>query len=155
MRSLFVLGAFALLTGCARLPGSGSDREVEVTVGTNVDSTLRVAATQLQHHGYTVTAVGNSQLVTAPRPVPDYLIGQSSDLRGRQWFVQVVADRSPFTRGTRLNVSAFLVPPPPAGAQASTTPQVQNAVQVTSASPLWQEVRSISTWIRDGTRTVR
>ena len=155
MRSLFVAGAVALLTGCARLPGGGNERDVEVTVGTSIDSTLRVAATQLQHHGYTVTPVGANQLVTAPRPVPDYLIGQNSDLRGRQWFVQVTADRNAFIRGTRLAVTGFLVPTPAAGGATPAAPQVQNAIQVTSSSPLWQEVRSISTWIRDGTRAKR
>lgn len=149
MRSIFVVCAIALLSGCARLPGGGNDRAVEVTVSTGIDSTLRVAATQLQHHGYIVSPAGENRLVTAPRPVPDYLVGKDAELRNRQWFVQVAADRSAFVRGTRLSVTAYLVPPSAAGA---TAPQVQNAIPVTSDHQLWQEVRSIARWIQDGAR---
>jgi hypothetical protein len=149
MRSIFVVCAIALLSGCARLPGGGSDRAVEVTVNTGIDSTLRVAATQLQHHGYIVTPAGENRLVTAPRAVPDYLVGKDAELRNRQWFVQVSADRSAFVRGTRLSVTAFLIPPTAAG---TTAPQVQNAIPVTSDHQLWQEVRSIARWIQDGAR---
>lgn len=150
MRSLFVVCAFALFTGCARLSGGGNDRAVEVSVTTGLDSTLRVAATQLQHHGYVVTPAGENRLVTSPRAVPDYLVGQDAELRNRQWFVQVEVDRSAFIRGTRLSVTGFLIPP--AAAAGTNTAQVQNAIQVTSDHRLFQEVRSIARWIQDGTR---
>ena len=149
MRSLFVVCAFALLTGCTRMVG-GNDRTVEVTVGSNIQNTMQIAATQLQHHGYVVTPAGENRLVTVPRGVPDYLVGQDAELRNRQWFVQVMADRNAFIRGTRVSVTAYLVPP--TAGNSTTAPQVQNAIQVTSDHRLWPEVRSIARWIQDGTK---
>lgn len=144
--------AFLLLGACSRFMGGGSG-STTYTVAPSVDSTLRVAATQLRHHGYTVTPVGSNSLVTAPRAVPDYLAGKDASLRGRRWFVQVTAERNAFIRGTRLDVVGYLIPQ---GAPTTgTTPSVQRAERVDSKQPLHQEVRSIAGWIADAANRKR
>ena len=140
------------LGGCAPMFGGGSNGEAVQNVPVSVDSTLRIASTQLQHHGYTVTPVGQNSVVTAPRPVPEWLVGKDAKMQGRLWFVQVTAQSHYLARGTQLNVVGFLVPPSAQQPNSGTTPQAQNAIQVTDQSPLYEEVRTIATWIGDAAR---
>ena len=152
MRPLLVALALTLsVGGCARMLGGGRGDAVQ-SVPIAVDSTLRVAATQLQHHGYVVTPVGERSIVTAPRAVPDWLGEQDGQMKGRQWFVQVNVEPHYMQRGTRLEVVAFLLPNDVPRTGTTSTPQVQNAIPVTDQHRLYQEVRAIAGWIGDAAR---
>ena len=141
------------LGGCAGMFGSGGGTgETVQNVPVSVDSTLRIAATQLQHHGYSVQPVGQSSLVTIPRPVPDWLGGKDPKMKGRQWFVQVSAESHFLARGTEMQVVGFLVPEGSTVPNTGTTATAQNAIQVTDKHPLYEEVRAIATWIGDEAR---
>lgn len=152
MRPLLVALALTLSAGgCARFLGGGRGDAAQ-SVPIAVDSTLRVAATQLQHHGYVVTPVGERSIVTAPRAVPDWLGGQDASMKGRHWFVQVNVAPHYMSRGTRLEVVGFLLPNDASRTGTNTTPVVQNAIQVTEEHKLYQEVRTIAGWIGDAAR---
>ena len=157
MRPLVVALLLALpLGGCARLfGGGGGNGEAVQSVPVNVDSTLRIAATQLQHHGYTVQPLGQNSLMTTPRPIPDWLAGKDEKMKGRTWFVQVNAQSHYLARGSRLEVIGFLVPESASRMNTSNVATVQNAIQVTDDNPLYQEVRTIATWISDAARRGR
>ena len=149
-----LVAAFLLVvsaSGCSRLFG-GRQNDAVQSVPVSVDSTLRIAATQLQHHGYTVTPVGDNSLVTAPRDVPGWLGDKEGNMKGRQWFVRVDAEPHFLARGTRLEVTGYLVPEGAARTGTNTTPVIQNAITVTSQHQLYQEVRAIATWIGDAAR---
>ena len=148
MRSLVIGCSILLLGGCSRLFGGGSSQDVAGTVDISVDSTLRVATTQLIHHGYTVQPAGQNSIVTTPRPVPAYLVQKADSLRNRQWILQVNANRQAFLRGTRLTVTGYVLPPgaPTTGTGKAT---VERAIPVTNRSPLFPEVRAVTGWITD------
>lgn len=155
MRPLVVALLLALpLGGCARVFGGGSGDAVQ-SVPVTVDSTLRIAATQLQHHGYTVQPLGQNSLMTVPRPIPDWLVGKDQKMKGRTWFVQVNASAHYLARGSRVEVIGFLVPESASRMNTSNVATVQNAVQVTDENPLFQEVRTIASWIGDAARRAR
>lgn len=139
--------AAALLTACARMPG-GSSGSTSYNVGISPDSALRVAATQLQHHGYKVQASGANSLVTIPRAIPAHLQDKDPKSTARSWMVQVTANRQAFMRGTEISVQGYLVPgtAPTTGTGA---PSVQTAIPVTNKHMLHQEVRAIAGWIAD------
>ena len=151
-RLLVALVLVTTVSGCARVFGRGDGSDAVQSVPLTVDSTLRVAATQLRHHGYTVQPAGDNGLLTAPRPVPDYLVGKDTAMRARQWFVQINAESHFLARGTRLEVMGYLVPASANRMVTGTTPQVQNAIPVTSKHALYQEVRAIAGWIGDAAR---
>lgn len=156
MRPLVVALLLSLpLGGCARLFGGGGSREAVQSVPVSVDSALRIAATQLQHHGYTVQPLGQNSLMTTPRPIPDWLTGRDEKMKGRTWFVQVNAESHFLARGSRLEVIGFLVPESASRMNTSNVASVQNAIQVTDENPLYQEVRTIATWIGDAARRGR
>lgn len=153
MRRLVVALVLATtLSGCARVFGRSDGTDAVQSVPVNRDSTLRIAATQLRHHGYTVQPAGEDGLLTAPRPVPAWLAGKDTSMRARQWFVQVRAEPHFMARGTRLEVMGYLIPPSAAKPVYGTTPRVQDAILVTSKNALYQEVRSIAGWIGDEAR---
>ena len=152
MRPLVVAFVLAIsLGGCSRLFG-GSTTDATQSVPTTVDSTLRIAATQLQHHGYAITPVGERTLMTTPRPVPSWLGEQDGTMKGRHWFVQVSAEPHYLARGTRLEVVGYLLPESATRPTSSRTPSVQNAIPITSEHRLYQEVRTIASWIGDAAR---
>ena len=140
--------AAMLLTACARMPG-GTGGSASYNVGVSVDSALRVAATQLQHHGYTVQASGANSLVTIPRAIPAHLQDKDPKVTARSWMVQVTANRQAFMRGTEISVQGYLVPPS-AATTGTGAPTVQSAIPVTNKHMLHQEVRAIAGWIADG-----
>ncbi len=67
MRPLIPL-ATLLVAGCATFGWSGRDT-LSTTVGIPADTALRVASTQLRHHGYTVSDVSETEVITVPRQV--------------------------------------------------------------------------------------
>jgi hypothetical protein len=152
MRPLVVALLLSVSLGaCSRLFG-GSTTDAVQSVPITADSTLRIAATQLQHHGYSVTPVGARTLMTVPRPVPAWLGEQDGSMKARQWFVQVSVEPHYLARGTRLEVVGYLVPESATRPASGTTPNVQNAIPVTSEHRLYQEVRTIASWIGDAAR---
>jgi hypothetical protein len=154
MRPLVVALLLSLpLGGCARVfGGGGGGGDAVQSVPVSVDSTLRIAATQLQHHGYTVQPLGQNGLMTTPRPVPDWLTGKDEKMKGRTWFVQVNAQSHYLARGSRVEVIGFLIPESASRMNTGNVATVQNAVQVTEENPLFQEVRTIAGWIADAAR---
>ena len=156
MRPLVVALLLSLpLGGCARVFGGSGGSDAVQSVPVTVDSTLRIAATQLQHHGYTVQPLGQTSLMTTPRPIPDWLVGKDAKMKGRTWFVQVNAQAHYLARGSRLEVIGFLVPESASRMNTGNVATVQNAVQVTEENPLFQEVRTIAGWIADAARRNR
>lgn len=153
MRTLLVVLLLALpLGGCARVLGGGGRRDVVQSLPVAVDSTLRIATTQLRHHGYAVTPLGENAVITSPRPVPDWLTESDGRFKGRQWVVQVSAKSHFLARGTRFEVAGFLLPEGATQPATGTTPLVQNAIPVTDEHRLFQEVRAIAGWIGDAAR---
>ena len=149
------IAAVALLatTGaCARFTGGPNGDSVSTTVGTNRQTTLETARTQLVHHGFTVTQIGDAMLVTSPRPVPEYLreVSTAKPAAGQQWFLVVESSDVRFFRGTHLRVSGYLMPP---GAGTATAVKngkrlAQNAIPITQQNPrLFREVEAAAGWI--------
>jgi hypothetical protein len=115
----------------------------------SADSTLRIARTQLQLHGFTVTAAGENALVTTPRPLRPDLQGSSPSLRNRQWMLRVETSRRALVGGSSLRVIGYLLPTQ-AGDARSTGPTSQPATVITSDQPaLFAEVRAVAGWIED------
>ena len=153
MRPMITAAAILALGACSRGfgGGGGTPEQVVTNVNTSVDSTLRVATTQLMHHGYKVSPAGENSIVTAPRAIPAYLVQKADSLRNRQWILQVNVSRTAFLRGTRLAVMGYVVPPS-TNTVGSGPATAQRAIPVTNKSPLFQEVRAVSGWIADETR---
>ena len=161
MRRLGVLCA-TLLAACAGMGGGGGE-SVSVNVPGTPDSVLRIAATQLQHHGYTVTQAGDGMLVTLPRAVPNYLIETSNPAPGKgraqqqaaqaaqapqQWVLRVQTERIFLASGTRLRVAGFIVPP--TVRLTSGNAVQQTAIPITSENArLFREVQVVAQWIAD------
>ena len=152
MRPLTLLSTL-LVAGCATFGWSG--RETLTTmVGVPADSALRVAVTQLQHHGYTVHALGDVEVMTDPRRVPQYLVELSTDpaeqqeLAGRQLIISVRVQPAPYFNGSRVDVAGYLVPPRPKG---TTNTVMENATLITESNnpTLYREVRAAAGWITD------
>ena len=149
MRGLAVL-CLALLPACATLRGSNRNN-VTVNIGATPDSVLRVAATQLQLHGYQVNRVDDQMVVTMPRAIPEYLREVSTrepELPGNQWVIQITTEPLVFARGTRLRVSGFVVPR--GGPVSPGNTVAQNAIPVDERNQrLFREISVVADWIED------
>ena len=131
-------------SSCALFHGNISDRS-DVSVNANPDAVIAAASTQLQHHGFKVNDLGGGVLVTVPRAIQAHQRGDSTMMKGNQWFLRVQVDRASFTAGSRIQVTGFIVPK-----ALSTTPVQQRAVTITSSeSKLFSEVRAATKWIVD------
>jgi hypothetical protein len=160
MRRLGVLCAF-LLAACAGMGGGGGVSEnVTLNVPGAPDSVLRLAVTQLQHHGYTVTQAGDGMIITLPKPVPNYLIEtsnpapakgrgqQSAAQASQQWVLRVQTEKIFLASGTRLRVAGFIVPQ--AVRLTSGNAVQQTAIPITSENRrLFREVEVVAQWISD------
>lgn len=152
MTRIAAIAVLATTAACARFTGGPSGDSVAMTVGTNRQATMEMARTQLIHHGFTVTRVGDEMLVTAPRTVPEYLreVSTAKPAPGQSWFLVVESSDVRFFRGTHVRVSGYLMPP-----GAGTTTAVrngkrleQNAIPITQANPrLFREVEAVAGWI--------
>jgi hypothetical protein len=155
MRFSRVVAVFALATvsACASIRGSQAEDETNVTLNVtgNKAKALDAARTQLVHHGYKITTVGDQMVVTAPKPVPQYLREVSTAKpQSQQWFLVVTAEQMRFFRGSRIRVAGYMLP-----AGAGTTKAVTNgkrlqqeAVPVTAKDPkLFREVEMVASWI--------
>lgn len=151
-----VVALLATVAGCARMRGGPSGDSVTMTLGVNRQSAMDVARTQLQHHGFTVTGVGDDMLVTAPKPVPEYLreVSTAKPAAGQTWFLVVESSDVRFFRGTHVRVSGYLMPPG-AGTVAAVKNGKrleQNAIPITQQNArLFREVEAAASWIESET----
>lgn len=157
MRVLIVF-ALALTTACASSPWGADRSNVASSLGTPVDSVLRIATTHLQNHGFDVMDLGEGVIVTAPRPMPDYLRGGVESGQGRDathWVMRVSVARIPFMQGTRLNVAGYLLP---GGSTLARDDAVsQEAIPITSIShpTAYREIEEMSARITEAARRHR
>jgi hypothetical protein len=145
--------ALATLSACASIRGSQGENETDVTmnVSGNKAKALEAARTQLIHHGYKVTTVGDQMVVTAPKPVPNYLREVSTAKpQSQQWFLVVTTEQMMFFRGTKVRVAGYMLPPGAGTTKAVTNGKrlQQEAVPVTSKdAKLFREVEMVASWI--------
>jgi hypothetical protein len=157
MRPLILLSAL-LAAGCATFGWSGRDT-LSTTVGVPADTALRIASTQLQHHGYTVSDIGSQEVITSPRRVPQYLVELSTnreeqaELAQQQLILSVRVQPMPYFAGSRIDVAGYLVPRPQKGA---TNQVMEDAILITEEDhpTLYREVRAAAGWISDAIRRV-
>lgn len=155
MRPLIPL-ATILVAGCATFGWSGRDT-LSTTVGVPADTALRVASTQLRHHGYTVSEISASEVITVPRKVPQYLLPlstnreEAAELADRQLILAVRVQPAPYFAGSRIDVTGYLVPRATKGA---TNTVMEDAILITEEDnpTLYREVRAAAGWISDALR---
>ena len=136
--------AIVLTTACATLRGSASEG-TSFRTNLPVDSALRIAATQLQIHGYTIGVRGHNMIMTDPRAVPQDLRAARAKRTARRWVLRVDATRV-LLGGTDIRVAGFLVPP---GASGKGNPP-EGAKRVDEEDrQLFSEVRAVAGWVRD------
>jgi hypothetical protein len=151
------IATLAITAACANIGGGPSGDSVAMTVGLNRQATMETARTQLMHHGFTVTGVGDEMLVTAPKTVPEYLreVSTAKPAKGQSWFLVVESSDARFFRGTHLRVTGYLMPPG-AGTVAAVTNGKrleQNAIPITQQNPrLFREVQAAADWIESATQ---
>ena len=138
------------IAACSPAFWRSENGQVVTTVAVPADTALRVATTQLEHHGFRVYHLGEGELVTEPRGVPDHA---RQDGQGSQWMVRVRVEPLSFVRGARLQVAGYMLP---TGAMVRPTSDNQvreNAVLVTTVNnpQLYREVEAIAGWINDAT----
>jgi hypothetical protein len=143
--------AFVAVSACATIHGGEGNNDVTMSVSGNKARALDAARTQLVHHGYLVTTVGEQMVVTTPKPVPQYLREVSTARpQSQQWFLVVTADQMRFFRGTRVRVAGYVLPPGAGTTTAVTNGKrlQQEAIPVTSANKkLFREVEMVASWI--------
>lgn len=156
MRSLGVLALAYVFSACASLGlGLGDERAVVENLNTPPDTILRIAMTQLEHHGFGVAQLSDNQVITTPMPVPDYIRQASDGSAPQQYVIRVSTEPARFLAGSRLVVEGFLLPPEAMVAQAN---QVhQNMIPVTGATHprLFDQVETVAGWIVDASRRSR
>ncbi|HUF26364.1 MAG TPA: hypothetical protein VMM18_05210 [Gemmatimonadaceae bacterium] len=134
-----------LVSACAPMLWGAHDDNVTTTIGLPADSVLRVATTQLEHHGFLVHDLGGGVLITAPQAVPSHLTEDASE----QWMLRVQVEPLSFVRGSRVTVRGYTLPP---GVTLASTNQVsRNAIPVTTVRTprLFREVEAAAGWIND------
>ncbi len=153
MRVSTVVAAFALVTvsACATIRGGQGTDAATMNVSGNQANALNAARTQLAHHGYQVTTVGDQMLVTAPKIVPQYLREVSTARpQTQQWFLVVTTEQMRFFRGTKVRVAGYVLPPGAGTTTAVTNGKrlQQEAIQITNKNPkLFREVQMVASWI--------
>jgi hypothetical protein len=148
-RTFGLVAALTIAGACAGGNRGPAESDYQANVRLSADSTLRIARTQLELHGFTVTAAGENALVTTPRPIRADLQGGSAALRSRQWMLRVETSRRALVGGSRLRVIGYLLPPQASDAR-STGPTSQPATVITSdQTALFGELRAVAGWIED------
>ncbi|MGI9076722.1 MAG: hypothetical protein ACR2G6_05235 [Gemmatimonadaceae bacterium] len=133
-----------LLAACATLGGSASQR-TSFRTRLPADSALRIAATQLQIHGYAIGVRGKDMISTEPRAVPQDLRAARAKLPVRRWVLRVEA-ASATLGGTDVRVAGFLVPD---GATGKGDPP-EGATRVDKKDrQLFSELAAVAGWVRD------
>ncbi len=157
MRRFAVVFAALALAGCATLGGRGGEIQdaAWATARLNPDTLLRIAVTQLEHHGFSVQPLGERSVMTVPRTVPNYLRDASGAAApAEQWVVRVNVDQVPFMGNSRVAVSAFVLPTGgTAAAGAANAAVLERATPVTSENErMFREVETVARWISDAAK---
>src|SRR6476646_2882917 len=106
MIKITALAALAIVGGCGRVRGTANGDSGTATVNLPRAQALEIARTQLIHHGFTVNGAGSDVLVTAPKPVPNYLREVSTEKpTSQRWFIVVQGSDVRFFRGTHLRIA--------------------------------------------------
>lgn len=136
------------IAACSPAFWRSENGQVVTTVSVSPDTALRVATTQLEHHGFRVYHLGEGELLTEPRAVPDHA---RLDGQGDQWMVRVRVEPLSFVRGSRLQVTAYTVPVGTMVRPTSDNQVRENAILVTTVNnpQLYREVEAIAGWIND------
>lgn len=157
MRRIAIVFTSLALAGCAAFSGGGGgiQESAWASARLNPDTLMRLAVTQLEHHGYSVQRLGNRSAMTVPRPVPAYLRDTSAaSTPAQQWVVRVNVDQVPFMGNSRVEVTGFLLPSadaPAAGADGSAV--LARATTVTSQNRrMFGEVETVARWISDAAK---
>ena len=147
MRPILAASIVVLASACSLFRYTPSDKS-DATVPTNQATTLEIARTQLQHHGFTVQDLGGGVLVTTPRRLEahqrDSTQGSAAS-QGDMWFLRVLAEPASFTAGSRLRVWGFVVP----RTDSQTAAQRVDAIPVGTREKLYADVRAAAGWIYD------
>ena len=144
---VLAVAAATATTACTGRSGP-AESNFETSVRLDADTALRVARTQLQLHGFEVTAAGENAIVTTPRPVPAHFQGGGVPA-GRHWMLRVESQRRALAGGSRVRVIGYLLPAPSSDPRAS-GPTAQPATLITSDNgPLFGELRTVGRWIED------
>jgi hypothetical protein len=144
MRRIFTVVALGTLVACHVYRGPEQDN-LAFAAPVSVDSALRIAGTQLQLHGYTITRQSSTTIVTTPRVIPGELRNPPRDRPATKWILRVEVTTT-LANEARFRVSGYVVPAArPASGQVTTS-----TVPVTAADKeLFAEVQSVAAWIRD------
>lgn len=149
VRALALAAAVTIAAACTGGNRGPGESDYEANVRIPADSALRIARTQLQLHGFTVTAAGEDALVTTPRLLRADLQGAGAELKNRHWMVRVETSRRALVGGSRVRVIGYLLPPPPKDTRVA-GPTSQPATVITSdQTALFGEVRAVGGWIED------
>ena len=158
MRRFAVVLATLAIAGCATFGGRGGEIQdaAWATARLNPDTLMRIAVTQLEHHGYTVQRLGERSVMTVPRTVPNYLRDASAPAApAEQWVIRVNVDQVPFMGNSRVAVSAFLLPSGGAATTAGTSgaAALERATPVTSENErMFAQVETVARWISDAAK---
>lgn len=157
MRRIAIVFATLAIAGCATFGGRGSEIQdaAWTTARINPDTLMRIAVTQLEHHGYTVQRLGEGSVMTVPRTVPNYLRDASAPASpAQQWVIRVNIDKVPFMGNSRVAVSAFLLPSGGAASGgAGNAAVLERATPVTSENQrMFAEVETVARWISDAAK---
>ena len=147
MRPLAALLVLAL-PACAVF-GRGRSNFTDTTVPTSAATTIKIARTQLEHHGYTIASEAENLLVTNPKPLQQYPRDTSgAAAKGDRWFLRVEVQSASFTAGSRMTVQGFVVPKV-AKASSGGAQQVDAILVTDRDGDLWNDVRAAARWIVD------
>lgn len=145
MRRIFsVVALISVLVACHVYRGPEQDN-LAFAAPMSVDSALRIAGTQLQLHGYTITRQSANTMVTTPRIIPAELRNPPRDRPATRWILRVEVTTT-LANEARFRVSGYVVPSARPGSGQVTT----STVPVTAADKeLFTEVQNVADWIRD------
>ncbi len=147
MRRILFTSLLALGAACAMYRGVGQDN-VTFIVPASPDSALRLAAAQLQQHGYTVSTYGTRTAVTQPREVPPDPKATTPRKTPQYYVVRIDTDIAPLSNQTKLRAAAFFLPTVSADTATAT-----RAIPVTDQSAaVFGELRKFQDWMRQGVR---
>ncbi len=140
--------AIMFVAACSPAFWRSENGHVTTTVGLSADTALRLATTQLEHHGFRVYHLGEGELMTDVRAVPEHARQEGE---GAQWVIRVSVEPLSFMRGSRMRVTGYTVPEGSPVRQAGNNQVRENAILVTDVrNPrLYREVEAIAGWISD------
>jgi hypothetical protein len=152
MRRISLLCAvFAL--ACAPMPERG-EQAVTLQVGMRPDAVVQRLPAALRDAGFDVSVTQATTVVTGTKPIPSGVASTAVREGGApatEWFLHVSTFAPPFMGGSRMEVRAYLVPPPEFSAGGNVISQP--AVPVTSRNTdLYNELQRIARQLQESVR---